>query len=170
VRGDSSMWSERFFQPAADPTRQPQAVRAFHLAGPGTPDLLRHLYVFDGAPLEVVESINFSLVRSGAPLLPLAPASRASRVRALAARLLQLETPTHRWAFQLPAELADGARFCTDPDADPMSLVSWESRVDGGIRNGQLWFLAYKKFFDRADFRDIDRWFDEPFRAAHGRR
>lgn len=162
VRGDSSMWSERFFTPAASPAAQAHAVRGFHRATALTPDLLRHEYPLGALRLDVVESINFFVVRvDGTPAILQVPvAERPDRVRAAAAAILRLDADNHHWVFRLPAVLSEGSRFDTDEAADPLYLPSWESRVDGGIHDGRLYFVCYKKFFERASFRDGDRWFD----------
>ena len=172
VRGDSSLWGERFFTPAADPSRQTRARRSVHVADAHTPDLLRHEYAFKGWQLEVIESINFFIVRATGtpPILERTPAERGDAIRALAAAVLQMETADHRWVFDIPPAPGEGARFSTDPSADTLHLVSWTSRVDGGISQGRVFFLCYKKFFERADYRDIDLWFDDAFRARYGAR
>jgi hypothetical protein len=43
-------------------------------------------------------------------------------------------------------------------------MNSWESRVDGGIRKGDLYFLLFKKIPERLAFPNIQKWFDAKFR------
>jgi hypothetical protein len=161
VRGNSTMWCERFFAPEANPhaqTAPPQ--RSYHLSTETSPDLLRHVYTVRQVALDVVESVNFTLIRTNR-MPPLTPQA----AREVAKIILNLKDAEHAWTFQVPASLVEGTWFSSDPDADPMSM-SWTDRADGGIRKGALVFLCFKKEADRVGYGDIRKWFDAGFRSG----
>ena len=170
VRGDSTMWAERFLSQGANPhTGHVPVTFAFHLATVNTPDLLRYEYPVPPYELEAVESINFTLlmIRQRPELLDIGPTARLSAIQSAIDTVLNVKDTDHQWTFQFPAALVEGARFSTNPGVDPLFLPSWTSRADGGIRHSLLYLLCYKKFFDRANFRDIKDWFDDAFRRRH---
>ena len=170
VKGDSSLWSERFFTAGANPNAQTTPVkRSFHLATVDTPDLLRHEYQFKQWNLDVIESINFTLVRVQPGIMNLRDAERLSFISLAAKEILNLQDAEHQWIFQFPAKVTDGIKFSTNLGADPLNLASWKDRADGGVHQGVLYFICYKKFFDMGDYRDIQNWFDDAFRT-HWRR
>jgi hypothetical protein len=161
VRGDSEMWCERFFAPQANPRLQsvPPAL-TYHLSTDASPDLVRHVYAVQKLALDVVESINFTLIRTNrrSPLV-------AQDVHEVASSVLNLKDPEHEWTFHIPASLSDGTWFSTDADADPFAMSSWADRADGGIRKDILVFLCFKKDPDLVGYRDIRQWFDGAFRS-----
>ena len=172
VRGDSTMWAERFLKPEASPHARGATVQwEAHLSTADTPDILRHRLRVGPYGLDIAETINFMLIRviQTPRLLELGEEARPAAVRAAALAILNLQDSEHTWVFQLPARIVDGVLFSTNPDADPLHLPSWKDRADGGVHRQTLFFLCYKKFFDRAGFRDIQRWFDESWRS-HARR
>jgi hypothetical protein len=160
VQGSSTMWSERFFAPAASPhAATSQARRSYHLSTDTSPDLLRHQYRFGQLALDVVESRNFTLIRTGRTLPVTAAAAREA-----ARSILNLKDGEHQWTLQAPNALAEGAWFSSNPDADPMTM-SWADRADGGIHGGALVFLCFKKDQQRVGYPDIRKWFDSAFRS-----
>jgi hypothetical protein len=159
VQGNSSLWCERFFAPRADPNAQKVRRLSCHLATESTPDLLRHEYALEDIQLDVRESINFTMMRIGG----MRPAT-AAEVSRIARTVLNLKDETHQWAFQIPAALSGEVWFSTNPDEDPVSMSGWEERADGGIHNGALVFLCFKKDGQRVGFKDIQGWFGSGFR------
>lgn len=151
VYADSYRWSNAFLRPEIHPYLETLRVkRSVHLATEDTLDLLRHEYE---TGLEIVESRMFSVmrVRHRGDL-------RMEIVRA-ATSVLKLPAD-----FRYPEVLEEGATFSTNPTQHPM-VLDWPERMDGGIRNGRLWFLCYKRSQGVLGYRDPKAWFDDEFRA-----
>ena len=171
ARADSRHWAHSFFSPAASPHQAAKVRHSVHLARADTPDLLRHEYAFGGLDLEVIESRSFTLIRiapAALDVLALPEAERPRAVKRAAESLLHLEGAHHKWDFQLPALLAEGVRFSTNPAADPLGMRHWHERADGGIRRRALYFLCFKKIGQILGYHDVQRWFDDDFRARTG--
>lgn len=167
VRGDTSLWSERFFTSEANPYHQTSGVKySYHLSTDDTPDLLRYEYEVKWLGLEVIESSSYALirVRQRVNFHDLKQEDRVSLVNRTAQVLLNMQDEHHKWDFRFPDAIADNSRFSTDPTADPIVMSSWMSRADGGIHRGDLYFLLFKRIPERAGYRDIQRWFDSAFR------
>jgi hypothetical protein len=161
VRADSESWSARFFTPKFDPYRQTEPVkRSFHNAGADTYDMLRHQYAAQSLSLEVIETVTFTLLRFGPSksLLSLPEENKRKAIMRAASAVLHLPDD-----FQFPAPVIEGALFSTHAEANPITLRSWTARVDGGIHNGQLFFICYKRQ-EPADgkliFLNGQHWFD----------
>lgn len=67
--------------------------------------------------------------------------------------------------------LDEGARFSTSRGTNAKLMWSWADRFDGGIANGRVYFLGFKKHEPangRLVFLDAQHWFDgrcwEPYR------
>ena len=167
VRGDTSLWSERFFTAEANPYHQTSGVNySYHLSTADTPDLLRYEYEVKGLGLEVMESSSYTLirVRPRVNLHDLKQEEKLNLIHQAAQRILNMQDEDHQWDFRFPEPIVDNSRFSTDPNADPIVMSSWVSRSDGGIHKGGLYFLLFKRIPDRAGYRDIQRWFDSAFR------
>ena len=64
VRGDSSLWSERFFTAAANPHNRKAVVQwSYHLATADTPDVLRCEYSVQKYDLDVIETRSYVITR-----------------------------------------------------------------------------------------------------------
>lgn len=166
VRGDSSLWSERFFASGANPHRQARPPRlACHLAGAASPDVLRHEYSVAQMPLEVLETANFALIRVGD-----ARAQTAADVNRIGGAILNAEGDGRHWVWRLAAGSGSEAWFSTDPEADPLSMESWTARADAGIRGGTLMFLCFKKDAQKLGYHSMKGWFGPGFRPTAARR
>ena len=168
VLGGTRLWSARFFTPEANPTHQTNGIKySYHLSTADTPDLLRYEYEFKSLNLEVIESSSYTFVRvrQRPGSADLKQNERVGFINRTATMILNMRDENHNWEFQFPSAVADDTRFSTDPNADPIAMTSWESRADGGIRNGDLYFLLFKKIPDRPAYPDIQRWFDNRFRG-----
>lgn len=156
VQGNSSLWCERFFAPEANPhLRKPAPRLSCHVATETSPDLLRHQYSVDNLQLDVIESVNFTLIR-------IRGAANPADVPGLAPRILNVKDSTHQWTF--PAPSANQPWVSTSPGADPLSMASWTKRADAGLHQGALTFLCFKKDDQRVGYRDIQGWFGPAFR------
>ena len=176
VRHDSEVWCDRFLTPEANPWRDgADTERSVH---PSTDDLddmlLTRCALDEELAIEVVESIEFILVRLQ-PLVPVLGASASqtdAAVEQLADKVLLRagsgstatgEEESYRWDFHYFPPLDDGTRFSSAPDAFPMNLPGWWSRLDGGIESGQLVFFGPKKRTSgdgRMVFLNGRAWFD----------
>ena len=167
VRGDSSLWSERFLSRDSDPQYQKTGVQiGVHLSTADSPDLLRYDYRLDSRRLSIVESNNFMLIRIAEPPAPLNSSQSTLReyVEAAAASILNIRDGDHVWRFQFPDQIREGTIFSTQQTTDPLFLPQWTERADGGIHNRVLYFLCYKKVLQNAGYDDIKNWFDPEFR------
>jgi hypothetical protein len=157
VAQDSQSWTGRFLTPAANPYSVPGVRRSIHHATEDTFDVVRHEYEAANQRLVVEETVNFVLVTVDAPLESLqtgnenAKQDEINRVAAVVLKMAgtmvgqNLQPAPYVWTFRFPAALREGSRFSTDPGQDPRRMWSWASRVDGGIHQGRLYFLCFKK-------------------------
>ena len=160
VRGDSSLWSERFFTAAANPHNRKAVVQwSYHLATADTPDVLRGKYSVQKYDLDVIETRSYLITRIRVNESP-----NREAILAAAEDLLLKPQGMATWTFQSIESLNDGSRFSTNPTVSPLRIATWEDRTDGGIRRGYLFFLRFKKSFDLIGYPDLRRWFDESFR------
>ena len=167
VRGDSSMWLERFLSPAADPEERSGVDHSIHVATDETSDLLRHEYEVDSRTVVVTEQRNFALVEIPDPEFdPAGPDETAKQatVNRIAQHLLNMAGGRKKLEFKFAGPLVEGSRFSTNTHADPFALRDWSERVDGGVRNGRLWFLFFKKQPQRVGYEDSQDWFSENLR------
>jgi hypothetical protein len=159
VEHDSRQWAERLFRPNTSPYRVTPVQRTVHHATDDTFDLLRHAYrvkVKDRVlGLEVLESVEFVLVRVAPEggLVSGGEAALASDIADIANSVLRMEGSAvgpmgedepYVWSFQYERPLGEGSRFSTAPAAEPLMLRTFAGRLDGGIRGGVPFFLAYK--------------------------
>jgi hypothetical protein len=167
VRGDSSLWSERFFSNQAHPHKQKDKVRhGVHVATASTPDMILHQYRVKELDLTVVESVNFTLIFvGGVTLFNALERDRPDLIHQAAEIILNLKDNDHQWSFQFPEKLEDNAMFSTNPEVDPFAMYSWADRADGGIYRRVLYFLLFKKIPDRMGYQDTQSWFDQAFRT-----
>lgn len=170
IAAASRQWSARFFAPAANPHLvTPKPRWSVHLATPTSFDLLRHAYDVGATRLDVLEARSFTLVRAlgaAAPILALPDGDHLAAVNALAASILRVRGDEHAWTFDAASPLADGARFTTDRAVDPLSMPSWTSRADGGIRGGDVFFLLYKRIPEILGYFANAEWLDDATRSA----
>ncbi len=108
----------------------------------------------------VVETRNWAILSVDAELLELPDEERLPALKSWISVLL--ESPLH--GYELPEEVAEGTMFSISASSHPMMLSSWHERADGGIRNGALWFLCFKRVPQLMGFSNPDLWFEEPFR------
>lgn len=167
VRGDSSLWSERFFSDLAHPHQQKDKVTyGIHIATDSTPDLILYQYRVKDLDLTVVESVNFTLIFvGGVTLFNALERSRPDLISHAAETILSMKDSDHQWSFQFPEKLEDNAMFSTNPNIDPFAMHSWMDRADGGIYRRVLYFLLFKKIPDRVGYQNTQNWFDQAFRA-----
>lgn len=172
VRAESIYWCDEILSPEANPHDAPGARHALHRATKSAPDLLRHEYTAQGLGLTLIEGRNFLLIlvdRKSADILALSPALRPAAVHHVADALFGGRAGRRGPSFALPEPIVEGACFCTDERAEPLLLGAWTDRVEGGIRGGRLYFLAYKKAAQRVGFAAEERWFaDAARRGRHG--
>lgn len=157
ARADSHYWCELVFAPEANPHDVPQVARAIHRGGGCSPDLIRYDYEARGLHLQVIEGRNFVLVRvdrRSLDLLALPEPERALAVTRAAEALFRQPL-----CFCHCEPLANGSLFCTSPTADPRLLASWAERAEGGVRDGELWFAAYKRVSQLVGFANPNQWF-----------
>jgi hypothetical protein len=197
VRRDSELWLGRFLADQASPYQLGMKVRrSIHRAvgalPDGSPDVLRHEFQVPLAhadassptPLDVMvtETVGFLRIdarRPGFDLLQLPELERPAAIAAIAESVLRLrgshqgrdgDEVAHQWVF-LHGPLAEGARFSTAPGESSMIMWSWADRVDGGIQNGNVYFIGMKHYPATGGtdiMRDDTHWFDgecwEPLR------
>lgn len=160
VRRDSEAWCGRFLRPAFDPYRQSgQVRRSASPAKPDTYDVLRHEYTVQGMRVEVLETVQFTVLRfENRTLLQLPEEEKRRTISRVATAILYLPGE-----FRFPPDTAEGALFSTHPEANPITLRAWTDRVDGGIRQGRLFFVCYKRI-EPTDGKPIflngQHWFD----------
>jgi len=160
VRGDSSLWCERFFTPEADPHLRPAEVQwSYALATNQTPDAIRYIYSAAPYDLDTIETRAFTVVR-----LKLRTFTAAT-IQSAAGQLLQPPNIGNSWDFHLPEALTEGFRFSSDPSTNPLEIPSWEDLVEGGIRAGAPYFIRFKKVFQLQGYPNPRTWFDSDFRA-----
>jgi hypothetical protein len=173
VRQYSEAWCGRFFRPQFDPYRQAGEVKvSAGPAGMDTFDVLRHDYRVQGMRLEVLETVQFTVVRFEIrTLLELAEEDKRRAISRAAAGVLNLPGE-----FRFPPVIGHGVLFSTRPEANPITLRAWTDRVDGGVRAGRLFFMCYRRLEPaggRPVFLNGQRWFDgkcwEPLAAAQAR-
>jgi hypothetical protein len=198
VKDSSMAWMWRFLLPEAGPYREGALVeRSFHRATATTVDILRHRYeieVEDGPDrpkvkiaLRVFECIDTVLIVvdaiQGKSVLGTPAADRAELLTWIAKRLLlrtgvyvqelgRYAKVEYAWTF-LYDSLEEGAWFSTDPTVFPLDMLDFPLRVDGGIRHGRVFFMAYKKYqfkTGRTSFWfDGKHWFDGKSWARYSR-
>jgi hypothetical protein len=161
-RADSPFWSRTLLAPGMGPHEPAvRARRAVHPATESTPDLLLHEYEAAGLPLRVIEGRSFVLVevgRAGLDVLALPAEEREAAIRGAAARLI---AGGGELSFRLPERAEEGAFFSTNPETEAHAIGTWQERVDGGIRDGALFFLIPKKLPFLVGFLDGRQWFAE---------
>jgi|ERR1022692_1409829 hypothetical protein len=182
VEQNSMSWSEKFFTAAANPYHQKLSVRrSVHHATPDTFDVVRHKYDAVGKRLVVDETVNLILITVEQPLddlLTKGEGEKRNEINKIAGLLLKmsgtmvatnLQDAPYLWVFRFPATIRKGARFSTNPEADPRRMWSWASRLDGGIHEGRLYFLCFKQresTSGRIMSPDSQHWFDGKCWAA----
>lgn len=168
VRADSYYWCDEIFSPGANPHDAEGVRRSVQLATRSMPDLLRHEYAAQGLRLTVTEGRHFLLVQVDPRSLDVLALPQAQRSRAIhrVAEALFRAPGGRALSFAAPRQIDEGTRFSTDADAEPLLLSAWNQRVEGGIRDGRLYFLCYKKTARRVGFAGDERWFDDTFRRA----
>ena len=163
ARAESFYWCDEVLSPSANPHDAPGTRHAYHRAGRGAPDLVRHDYTALGLALTVTEARAFLIVRvdpRSLDVLALPPPARAAALHDVARGLFRAHrgrAPT----FPEPGVIEEGARFSTDEGADPMLLAAWGDRIEAGVRGGALYFLCYKKAAQRVGFAGGERWLGE---------
>lgn len=192
VEQESRMWAERFFRDLASPWRRfSRRDRSIHLAGPDTPDVLRHEYAVqvglaDGGSLplrlSILETNSKYLVwvEGADDLLALPLEDARERIRQIADGVLKMEgtglwlsgpTPYH-WEFQIP-DVREGVTFTSDPTVRLLRVMpGWWSRIDGGIARGQLYFILHKRIPNTSGpwiWLDERSWFSGKYLNAYNR-
>ena len=66
--------------------------------------------------------------------------------------------------FRFPEAIDEGARFSSDPDANPSTLGSWTQRADAGIHQGRLWLLCFRREPSIIGYYNNQQWFPDEFR------
>lgn len=143
VRHNSENWCGRVFRPDFNPYRQTGKVDlSASPARPDTFDVLRHEYSVQGMRLEVLETVRFMVVRfeMSSTLSQLDEQEKRRAISRTAAGVLNVSGD-----FRFPPTTSEWYLFSTRPEANPITLVAWTDRVDGGIRNGRLFFVCYKR-------------------------
>lgn len=170
VAADSRKWMDVFLTSEASPYRAGARVqRSLHRATSRTDDVIRHKLTFEveDAPdrpnvkiaLRVLESLHTVLIivdtAEGKNVLGVPPAERAAVLSWITKKVLRRtgtyvkriggwEGVEYAWTF-LHDSLEEGSWFSTDTTKDPRRMLLWALRVDGGIRKGRVFFMAYKK-------------------------
>jgi hypothetical protein len=171
LRADSEMWCQRFFTPAADPHLVAQVALTAR-AAPGAVDLLRHEYAVGQFHVVAVESRSFTVVQvtpATGRFDALSEDARKAFVQRAAEAILNLRDAQHGWTLPVPPRLAEGVRFSTRPDQEPLFMGSWTERLDGGVLGGNPYFLLFKKVGQIVGFYSDEHWFDDEFRARVSR-
>jgi hypothetical protein len=165
VRGDIRYWDERMLQVDAMPLPQKQLQVYLHAAQGDTPDLVRFHYHYDKLDLTVDESVNFMVVWVRNVKLPKqAEAERTAIIADVARRVLVMQSAGHEWTFgpeQPGVHPGEDGNFTTSPTTDPEKMSSWEERADGGVMNGVLYFMLFKKNPSRDGYHNASGWFGE---------
>jgi hypothetical protein len=176
VETDSRLWSERFFSSGAGPYAAGVEVkRSVHATTADTVDVLRHEYNAGGFELVVHETGEFMMItveRGMGDLLRLTRRDQVIQIEQAAMRILavrgtfigqDMEPQAYHWVFQFPPSITEGTRFSTDASKDVSMMWSWANRVDGGIHDGRVYFMAFKRreaTDGRRVFIDMRHWFD----------
>ena len=170
VHADSVYWCDHVFLPDANPHDAPGAVHAVRCGDGSHPDLISHVYTAKGLDLDIVEGRNFVRVRVSRRSLDLLALPEAERPEAVARVTEALfREPL---AFNHCEPLADQSSFCSNKAIDPQVLASWAQRTEGGLRDGELWFVCYKRVSQLVGFANAAQWFSDTscLRAGDKRR
>lgn len=163
ARLESEWWHKQVFQSPASAHRSDGAVAAsFHVATPGTVDLIRFEYVVGALNLVVTESAAFLHV-SCADVADLG-ASPGAQASELSGKLLNLPKP--RSFTMIPGD-PKYRSFSSAMHTPDVRIDNWADRIDGVAREEGVALLIYKKHVDYDDFVNLSQWFDAAFRAAH---
>jgi hypothetical protein len=173
VKQDSESWCGIFFRPEVNPHRaNPAATLAIHHATADTADIIRYDYGSTAMRLRLYETVDFALLRieeGRVDVLKLSQDRRRTTITELAGELLSKPSTAtagaspEAWPFEFPNSIEDGSRFSTGASQEPQAMPSWASRVDGGIRAGQLYFVCFKRRRSgdgRVILLDSHHWFD----------
>jgi hypothetical protein len=171
LRSETATWCGRHLAADADPYRRKKGpLPEASVSKPGSPeakptiDLLRTRYDIDDLPAELIEGRNFTLARVAAEtVLRGSPQARKTELLRLAGVLL-----SRSWPFQLPESLEEGSQFTSNPARRPGKVDAWEDQAMGGIRQGQLWFLCFRKVPGVSSYLNDMQWFPDAFRASLG--
>jgi hypothetical protein len=155
----SRVWCARMFHPSADPHRQARVSLGLtvSMAGSGA-DLLIYRFKLAEKEIDIIEDINFILVRTPHP----GRIHGVEQVRAFALLLLKISP---NLTFE-PRSLSidDEAAFSSAPFEYLPTLRDWTERIDAGFRRGQLYLMCYKRQDQMLGFSSSQDWFDEKFR------
>lgn len=167
LQADSIHWCDRILASGAGPhDAAPPPRVSVHVATARTPDLVRYEYAACGEDLTLVEGRNFALISVPcADLLARLEAERRAAIERIAAAVLRRRQGAPGRTFQFPSGAVPGARFSTDPAANPWLLASWEDRVDGAIRGGAVQLLCFKRIPAMVGYLNGQQWFDDASRA-----
>jgi hypothetical protein len=174
VEQDSRQWAGTFFTLVANPFNQSLPVRLLiNPARQDSVDVLRHQYAAAGKTLKVDETANVILITVDEPFfLMKSEEEKHAAINAAAALLLNvtgtmvannLADAPYQWTFEFPARIVEGTHFSTNPLENPSRMWSWAMRLDGGIHDGRLYFLAFKQreqTSGRLFILDGQHWFD----------
>jgi hypothetical protein len=187
VRRDATSFAARVLSPAFDPWRTDGAVsHTVHRATERTPDILRHRFAVltAGAEARVVVTETALYLRidvEDRPISSLSPPERAMAVGRVASAALRTSGTRIAREDRLPhpyelvflhdAPIAEGSVFSTARQISLRRMWSWPERVDGGVQDGRVYLVAFRKF-ERSGQWDIaldpKHWFDgkcwEPYR------
>ncbi|MDI1446935.1 hypothetical protein [Polyangium sp. 6x1] len=162
---ESRHWARTLFAQGKGPYDAARPVRRkVHHATKAAPDLLRHEYDVDDLRLSIVEGRSFALVavsRESLDVLALPEDERAPAISRVAKALFHPVCVAGGVCFRFPERIEEGTFFSTNPDLDPRLLGAWQDRLDAGIRDGELVFLAYKRLPWMAGFADPFAWLRE---------
>jgi hypothetical protein len=188
VRREATTFAARVLSPAFDPWKTGGAVsHTVHRATDRTPDILRHRFAVRTAGAEarvvVTETALYLRVdvedRSLSSLL--SPPERAMAVGRVASAALQTSGTRIAREDRLPhpyelvflhdAPIVEGSVFSTARQLSLRKMWSWPERVDGGVQDGRVYFVAFRKL-ERSGQWDValdpKHWFDgkcwEPYR------
>ncbi|APR84522.1 Hypothetical protein A7982_09871 [Minicystis rosea] len=169
VLADSVYWCDHVLLPDVNPHDVAGAVHAVRCGDGASLDLIRHVYTAKGLDLDLVEGRNFVLVRVGRrslDLLALPEDERADAVARVTEAIFR-----EPLSFNHCEPLANQASFCSNKEIDPRVLASWTQRAEGGVRSGELWFIAYKRVSQIVGFANATQWFsDESCLKVGGKR
>jgi hypothetical protein len=165
AKAESESWTFQFFRPEADPYgAAPPARVSVHMA----PDRLRFEYQALGMQIVLDENRTYArvLVTSvdAQRLVQMKLDEQTSVVNRIGSLLFQSR---HPWIPRERSSAQETAAFSTSPGTNMMSMPSWQSRVDAGVYQGQLYYLFYQKPEQLMGFLSATGWFDEKFRAKH---
>ena len=172
IQGDILYWERLFFRESILPKEQGTTLDYWiHAASITTPDLVEINYHCNDYDLRVIEGQAFCVVyvNSGSVTwLEELDRLNCAGINQIADQLFNLLGEDGRLLYQCPDSMRGEVYFSSNDNADPYTLDDWRERLDGGIRQDNLFYSFYKKHRQLGTYPVGKDWFDDDFRRHLG--